>query len=90
MNEYVKSANHGIIVENRNKMSITGVSDVKSFDDQTIVLVTSMGELTVKGEELNINHFTNDTGDLSVEGKIHALGYTKTDGRKGVFNRLFG
>ncbi len=50
MNEQLTSAPHGIIIENREKMSVSGVQDVVSFDDQTVVLNTSMGELTVKGE----------------------------------------
>ena len=89
MNEQLTSAPHGVIIENREKMSVSGVQDVVSFDDQTVVLNTSMGELTVKGEGLKVNSFTVETGDLTLEGKLFALAYTSSK-KKSVMGRLFG
>ena len=44
-----------IVLENREKLSISGVLDVLSFDDQIVILETELGLLTVKGENLRIN-----------------------------------
>ena len=44
--------NHSIIMENRRTMNISGITDVDSFDEKTIVLFTQLGELTIKGREL--------------------------------------
>ena len=43
-----------IIIENRKKLNISGVKDVLSFDDETLLLDTALGRLTVKGEGLQI------------------------------------
>ena len=54
-----KSINTGVIqnliLENRSKLSISGVLDVLSFDDQVVVVETELGLLTVKGENIRIN-----------------------------------
>ena len=46
-----------LILENRGKLSISGVLDVLSFDDQVVILETELGLLTVKGENIRINKF---------------------------------
>ncbi len=81
---------HNIIVEGRKKLNISGIKDVISFDDETILLETVLGKLTIKGEGLNIISFNNETGDLSATGKLYAAVYisdTKQSG--GLISRLF-
>ena len=91
MNEQKQNVgNHGIIIENRSKIGITGVTDVISFDDQTIILDTVMGELTIKGENIKVNSFAVETGNLSVEGTVVAVAYTGSASKKGLMSRLFG
>lgn len=81
---------HNIVIENRKKMSISAVTDVDSFDEQTIVMYTDMGQLTVKGENLHINRLSVDTGDMEIEGEIYALVYTNNTPNKGNFlSKLF-
>lgn len=67
-----------IILENREKMSITGVSDVLSFDDQIIIVETDLGLLTIKGENLKINKLNIDTSDFTLNGKINSVSYSET------------
>ena len=43
-----------LVLENRNKLSISGVKDVLSFDDQVVIMETELGLLTIKGENLKI------------------------------------
>ena len=45
---------HNIIMQNRTKLSISGVEDVENFDDREVVMYTSHGKLTVHGTELHI------------------------------------
>lgn len=59
-----------LILENRGKLSISGVLDVLSFDDQVVILETELGLLTVKGENLHINKLSIDTSEVIVEGDI--------------------
>lgn len=72
-----------LILENREKLTITGVIDVLSFDDQIVIVETQLGLLTVKGEDLRINKLSIDSLEVIIEGEIFSLGYTNEDiGRK--------
>ena len=66
-----------VILENREKLTISGVLDVLSFDDQIVIVETELGLLTVKGENLRINKLSLDTTEVIVEGKIYNLGYSE-------------
>ncbi len=68
-----------IILENREKLNITGVLDVFSFDDQIIIVQTELGLLTIKGENLKINKLSLDTSDFIVNGSVASLNYTNSD-----------
>lgn len=65
-----------IILENRGKLSISGVLDVLSFDDQVVILETDLGLLTVKGENLRINKLSIDTSEVIIEGDVSSLMYS--------------
>ena len=90
MNEQNFKGNHGIILENREKLSISSVIDVIGFDEETVALSTQMGNLTVKGKDLKVKSFTVETGSLTVEGRIAALVYTESRQKRGAMSRLFG
>ena len=70
------------ILENRQKLSISGVNDVLSFDDQVVMVDTELGLLTVKGENLKINKLSIDTSEVIVEGDINYLSYSENSGEK--------
>ena len=71
-----------LILENREKLSISGVIDVLSFDDQIVILETELGMLTIKGEDLRINKLSIDTQDVIIEGNIVSLSYSDKEERK--------
>ncbi len=79
-----------VIIEGRKKLNISGVRDVSSFDDETILLDTALGKMTVKGEELHISSFNTENGELSATGQIHAVVYM-SDGKSsgGFLSRVF-
>lgn len=76
MNIQTNNVIQNIILENREKLSITGVNDVLSFDDQIVILDTELGLLSIKGENLKINKLSVDTGEVIVEGDIINIGYS--------------
>lgn len=83
-----------LVLENRGRLSITGVLDVLSFDDQVVIVETELGLLTVKGDSLRINKLSIDTSEVIVEGDISALNYSDKDidkkGSGGSFlNKIF-
>ena len=66
-----------LILENRGKLSVSGVNDVLSFDDQVVMIDTELGLLTVKGENIRINKLSLDTSEVIVEGEISSLAYSE-------------
>jgi len=66
---------HAITLENRQRAGITGVSDVLSFNEQEVVLVTEGGDITLLGEGLHIARLNLDDGQLVVEGDIVGIEY---------------
>ncbi len=81
---------HNLILENRNMLTLTGVSDVDSFDEQTVAVFTQLGELTVRGSDLHINRLSVETGELTVEGKIDAVMYAEPQpSGGGFFSKMF-
>lgn len=77
MNEVNKkdTAIHNLILEGRKRLSVSGVTDVDSFDENTVLLYTNMGELTVKGSDLHVNDLSVTSGEMNIEGDIQAVIY---------------
>ena len=69
---------HNIIMEERKKLSVSGVTDIDSFDEQTVIAVTQMGELTIRGWDLHITRLNLEQAELMVDGEISSLTYTDT------------
>lgn len=67
---------HSAYVENRNKLNLTGVTDLESFDEENIFAVTEYGSVTVRGGNLQITRLDLDVGELSAEGEIDAIAYS--------------
>lgn len=91
-----KNINAGIIqnlvLENREKLSVSGVVDVLSFDDQVVMIETELGLLTVKGQNLRINKLSIDTSEVIVEGEVACLAYSEANQNKssgGLLGKIF-
>lgn len=85
------NAIQNLILENREKLSISGVIDVLSFDDQIVILETELGMLTIKGDDLRINKLSIDTQDVIIEGNIYSLSYTEKEDKRssGILGKIF-
>ncbi len=81
---------HGISLEDRRKLDVTGVEDVESFDENLIVMNTGSGDLIVRGSGLHIEKISLDIGQLSVEGSISELSYEDKAPAGGFWQKLFG
>ncbi len=79
-----------LLLENREKLNISGVLDVLSFDDQVVIVETELGLLTIKGDELHINKLSIDTSEVIVEGQIFNLAYSEDDIGKKSSGSLLG
>ncbi len=81
------SSEQNLILENRKKLNISGITDVDSFDEKTISLYTQLGELTIQGRELHIDSMSVETGDMTITGDIWAIVYGDKD-KKGPISAL--
>lgn len=81
--------NHNVIIEDRKKFVLTGIKEVISFDEETVMLETALGRLAVKGLGLHILSFESESGDLTGEGRVNAIIYTAQENDGGFFSRLF-
>lgn len=83
-------ASHHIMLEDRRLLSISGVEEVESFDETTIVLRCAMGDLIIRGVQLHIEKLSLDGGELRVEGTVDSLTYEDAPHESGgLFARLF-
>ena len=85
---------HSFRMEQRHDCKITGVVEVHSFDESTILLETVDGMLTIKGENLHVSRLNLEKGEADVDGKVNSLVYsdksTLAKKGEGLLTRLFG
>ncbi len=81
---------HTLFLENRNKLTLSGVTDVGKFNEETMQVQTEHGELTVCGENLQVASLSLESGDVTVSGRIISLSYTEPLRKSGgLFSRIF-
>lgn len=66
---------HKLQLNERESLTMTGVAEVVSFDENTVVLQTSLGLLVIQGQQLQLKNLTLEGGQVAVEGSIRALSY---------------
>lgn len=82
---------HCVMIDQREKMTVSGVEDVDSFDESVIAMSTSQGRMSISGEGLHIEQLNVDTGDLTLTGHINGVEYIDGKPKKdGFLSRLFG
>jgi len=81
-----------LTLDNRERLCVSGVEDIESFNDESVILYTNLGVLIVKGENLHINKLSVESGESIVEGEINSCEY-KNKGEKrrgeGIFAKMF-
>lgn len=89
MDERQGSSN--IIVENRKKITVSGVLDVISFDEESVILDTQLGSMIIKGEDFKINKLNIDAGEFMIEGHVVDIAYGDSIDKNsgGFFAKLF-
>lgn len=78
---------HKLQLNERTSLTMTGVAEVVSFDENTVVLQTSLGLLVIQGQQLQLKNLTLEGGQVAVEGSIRALSYEEP--RQTGWRRLF-
>lgn len=78
---------HKLQLNERTSLTMTGVAEVVNFDENTVVLQTSLGLLVIQGQQLQLKNLTLEGGQVAVEGSIRALSYEEP--RQTGWRRLF-
>jgi len=66
-----------IALENRKKMTLDGVLEILSFNDEQILIITVLGDMDIRGEELKMTKLDVQNGDVVITGKISYVVYRK-------------
>ena len=76
----------------RKRMELSGIEEVESFSAAEIVLRSTLGRIALEGEDMRIESFSTERGELIVNGKIDAFSYfgaENGDEKRGFLGRLF-
>lgn len=87
-----ESQKHNVFLKSRAHLDLDGVSEVLSFDDNTVELETVMGEMSIEGENLRVSSLDTEKGVVIIDGKINSIFYNTDTQRtkRGFFGGMFG
>ena len=80
---------HDVVIENRQKLSATGIENVDSYEEDCIIAQSECGEIIIRGHDLKISRLSVETGDMTVEGGIDSVGYNAPKVKSSFLNRVF-
>ncbi len=90
MTEKSVSVPHTLIIDSRNRLSISGVTEIGAFDEENLVVYTSFGELTLTGEGIQVSEMNAQTGQVTAQGRFDSMKYSdKTAKKSGFLARVF-
>ena len=81
---------HKLTLNERKKLTMTGVAEVVSFEEDAVILKTALGTLVIQGRDLQLKTLSLEGGQVDVEGTVSALIYEEPKRSGGVLRRLFG
>lgn len=88
----IEDKKSNLMLENRNKLNISGIIEVINFNENQILLNTNVGTMIVRGQELKMNKLDVQNGDVVITGKVDSFVYTsdKSKAKKdSIVSRLF-
>ena len=86
-----RGGEHRLVLEDRERLVIGGVEEVERFDEESVTLRTTQGQLVVHGEGLHVEQLSLNGGELHLEGRVDSLNYEEEGpARVGLLARLLG
>ena len=88
----ITSLNHSVKIDERKNIIITGVKKIESFDEEEFFMETNMGNLTLKGQGLEIIKLDTYQGNVSIKGRLDSLSYAQGESKEkegSIFSKLF-
>lgn len=90
MTEQQSALPHKLTLNGRRQLTVTGVTEVLSFDDTAVIARTDLGTLVVQGKELQLKTLLPEGGQVAVDGNISALIYEEPRPAGSLWRRLLG
>ncbi|MGI6175723.1 MAG: sporulation protein YabP [Christensenellales bacterium] len=84
-NELIKSRPHRLVIDDRERATVTGITEVISFDEAEIVAQIDTGTMIISGEFLHILKLNLEEGQLIVSGYIYSIDYAESETKKSGF-----
>ena len=81
---------HKLTLNERKQLTVTGVTEVVSFDEAAVIAHTELGTLVVQGKDLQLKTLLPEGGQVAVEGNISALIYEEPRTGSSLWQRLMG
>ena len=81
---------HKLILNERKSLTVTGVTEVLSFDATAVIARTDLGTLVVQGKDLQLKTLIPEGGQVAVEGRINALIYEEPRQTGNLWRRMMG
>jgi len=81
---------HVVNIDNRERVTVTEVTDVESFNEEIILLTLKNGGLIIRGEDLHIQKLDLEEGRVLISGAIGSAVYTEKKDRqeKGFLKKI--
>ena len=86
------SSRHSLHIDRRESALVTGMIDVISFDEESVIGETELGVIIIRGANLHVNRISLESGELSVSGEIDSVTYESPGSgakAKSLIGRLF-
>lgn len=82
---------HEIKIINRESLYLSGIKKIDNFDETEFLLDSVMGNILIKGNNLEVNLLDTDKGDVRIKGKINSIIYTdaKKQNKESILTKLF-
>lgn len=81
---------HTLLIENRNKITVTGATDIGSFNEECVIIFTDYGEISIQGNSLQVTRLSVDSGDFCAQGNIVSVAYTdRIQKTNSFFSKVF-
>lgn len=81
---------HDLFLKDRKNLVLSGIKEVIAFDENAVDVISALGNLSIRGENLKISGFNTDSGDMEISGKFTAMIYINNSSKKeGLFSKLF-
>ena len=80
--------NHKIIIDSRNAITITGITNVESASESGLILYVNNTVLSIDGEKMKVQKIDVDTGIVEVVGLIKSLKYSDAKPHRSILKKL--